>query len=168
MLISCAQNDPPQTDADRQMADTLHRHRVFELLLAVVTLGSLAALLACQVWMQMDRGQTVATWAGLVYDAEPAAASFDGLYGSVTIELLDYSELEQAFVLINGQKAGVFDSTELTLRVFDGDVLELDTTAYRAPVRFRLRRVSAGINESFLFDELELCGERRQLGRIVF
>lgn len=168
MRINLWQDEPDRADTDRELLRFLQRRSVFEAVLAVVTLASLALLVACQVWLRLDNGQTVATWAGLTYDARPAAVSMDGLYGSVTIELADYSELAQAFVFINGQKAAAFDSAELTLRVFDGDVLEIDVTAYRVPVRFRLGRVSAGINESFLLQELELCGERRQLGRIVF
>lgn len=153
---------------EQELAVLLCRRRRFEVMLGLVTMLVLCGMVACQVWLWLDRGQTVAAWSGVVYDVEPAAATMNGLYGSVTIELLDYSELTQAYVLINGQRAGTFDDNELTLRVFEGDVLELDVTAYRVPVRFRLGRLSAGIREDLLLSEVELCGERKSLGHIAF
>lgn len=128
----------------------------------------LISVVACQIWLHYDEGRTVAVWSGTKYDVQPVAAMQDTAYGSITIELTDYSELTHAAVLINGQQVAVFAGNEVSLRVFDGDVIELDTVAYKVPVRFRLKKASAAICKEFLLSEIELCGERKELGRIVF
>ena len=92
----------------------------------------------------------------------------DGLWGSVTLDLQTYTELERALVLVNGVEAGRFTADSLTLRVYDGDLLELDCTAYSRPVSFHLSKASVGIDRAALQTELELCGERAIIGRIKF
>ncbi len=126
------------------------------------------SVLACQIWLHYDDGRTVAVWSGTKYGVRPVAAIQDVDYGSITIELVDHSELTHAAILINGQKVAVFATNEVNLRVFDGDVIELDTVAYKVPVRFRLKKASAAICKEFLLSEIELCGERKELGHIVF
>jgi hypothetical protein len=158
------------SDYNEEKARMLKRRRGFEWLLALLVLGALAALLVCQFWLYVDRSRAAATWYGMEYDEAvvPAAASNSGLYGSITLELAEYSRLEHAYVLINGVKAGDFSEPELTLRVFDGDVLEVDASAYNVPVRIRLQKASYGIDRERLFSEVQVCGERKEIGCVIF
>ena len=71
-------------------------------------------------------------------------------------------------MLVNGVEAGRFTADSLTLRVYDGDLLELDCTAYSRPVSFHLSKASVGIDRAALQTEMELCGERAIIGRIKF
>ena len=48
----------------------------------------------------------------------------------VTLYLKNYSLLPHLQVLVNGNKAGVFDNRYVTVSVQDGDVIEIDGTFY--------------------------------------
>lgn len=143
----------------------------FNRLLAAVIFLLLAALLVCQLGMYQGRLQPVDSWRGAEYrDGEVAAvtAQTTGLTGTVVWRLTDYSCLEELRLLKNGYEAGRFTSAEVRLRVADGDVLEIDATAYQRPVRLKLQQASSGIDRSYLLRELGLSGERLRLGKIVF
>lgn len=148
------------------------RRRWFEVWLAAALTVGLAALVLCQICLYQGRIQPDASWYGSDYQADgeivAAEALYDGLYGTVTYELCDYSRLEEAKIWQNGYDAGGFCEPELTLTVSPGDTLELDAAAYRRPVRVRLKRASTGINMAFLLSDVEICGGRIDLGRVVF
>ncbi len=148
------------------------RRRLFEMWLAAALVLGLTALVLCQVCLYQGRIQPAASWYGSDYRADgesvAAGALDEGLYGTVTYELCDYSRLEEAKIWQNGYEAGGFSEPELTLAVSPGDTLELDAAAYQRPVRVRLKRASTGINTAFLLSDVEICGGRINLGRIVF
>lgn len=143
---------------------------------AGLVLIGVAALLGCQLWLWQSSNRADA-WYGLDYDqtlaelmpeAQPVGLSETGLWGNVTLALEKYTQLERAYVLVNGRRAGSFVGDSLTVRVYDGDLLELDCTAYSRPVGFQLKRASTGIDRSLLQEELRLQGERAVIGRIKF
>lgn len=76
-----------------------------------------------------------------IYPEEAAAPGV----GSITVETIDYTSLEQAFLLINGRRAGDFSEGKLTVAVVSGDVLEIDAAQYLHPVQFRIEKVSSSI-----------------------
>ncbi len=140
-------------------------------LLVVVIFLLVAALLVCQLGMYQGRLQPVGSWWGAEYrggEVAAVTAHTTELTGTVVWRLTDYSRLEELRLLKNGHEAGRFTSAEVRLRVADGDVLEVDATAYQQPVRLKLQQASSGIDRSCLLRELGLSGERLQLGRIVF
>ena len=143
----------------------------FNRLLAVLILLLLAALVACQLGMYQGQLQPVNSWRGAEYQGGEVAAvtaQTTGLTGTVVWRLVDYSSLEELRLLQNGHEVGRFTSAEVRLRVADGDVLEVDASAYQRPVRLKLQQASSGIDRSYLLRELGLCGERLPLGKIVF
>ncbi len=148
------------------------RRRWFETWLAAALAVGLAALVLCQICLYQGRIQPAASWYGSDYRADGESVSagtlYEGLYGTVTYELCDYSRLEEAKIWQNGYEAGCFSEPELTLAVSPGDTLELDAAAYQRPVRVRLKRASTGINTAFLLSDVEICGGRINLGRVVF
>jgi hypothetical protein len=150
------------------LAAYLRHWHFFEKILGCLVLLGVVALLACQLWLGQSNGRSD-VWYGLDYaEALPAVQQTDGLWGSVTLDLQTYTELERALVLVNGVEAGRFTADSLTLRVYDGDLLELDCTAYSRLVSFHLSKASVGIDRAALQTELELCGERAIIGRIKF
>ena len=156
----------------------LRRRRSQERLWAALLLGSLFLLLSYQGWRYLGESRrpewldwdlNFANWYGQDYaEVLPAVRQQEGLWGNVTLELQDYSELHRALVLLNGNEAAHFSSNRLNLRVFDGDLLEIDCTAYARPVRFSVVKTSVGIDRAALRTDLELCGERGTVGKIKF
>lgn len=75
---------------------------------------------------------------------DPEKTAAKGI-GTITVKTVDYTSLAQAFLLINGHRAGDFSEGKLTVAVASGDVLEIDAEHYMHPVQFRIEKVSSGI-----------------------
>lgn len=91
---------------------------------------------------EQEPGQLVNPEQPLAVDVEN-----DGLFASLTIEVSDYDSLEQAYLLVNGAVSGSFHGKQLVVRVYPGDVLEIDTSAYLSPCRFQIIKKSSHIRE---------------------
>lgn len=156
----------------------LQRRRRQENWFAVVLTVSLLIMLLYQAGFYLYQNQKLAwlgwelpleNWYGASYDEVlPTVKQTEGLWGVVTLQVQDYSELKRACVLINGVQAGNFTSQTLTLRVFAGDIVEIDCSSYGRPVYFRLIKASSGIDRSALKSELILNGQRGSVGQIKF
>lgn len=144
--------------------------RYAEIALCLLVVVGLVVLILAQVGLYRGRIQPVNSWYGEEYRAEvqAVAAFVDEPYGVVTWELVDYSRLELAEIWRNGRPVAEFSQAEVTFRVYEGDVLSLNATAYQRPVRVRLKKLSAGIDSAFLLGDAEACGEVIELGRIVW
>lgn len=84
--------------------------------------------------------------------------------GSFTLVLQDYTSLDQARVLVNGQVRGRFSNPCLKINVTPGDTVEVDTQAYRHPVRFRIEKVSSSLQfpvegMTFTSDQVTMIGK---------
>lgn len=85
---------------------------------------------------------------------EAPAAAVDGLsvdkmlnsdVASITIDTVDYTSLNKAFLVVNGHRQGDFSEGRLTADVTSGDVIEIDTSLYSHPVQFRVVRTSSNL-----------------------
>lgn len=75
--------------------------------------------------------------------------------------------LEQAYLLINGERAGSFAAGELQVRVYDGDLLAVDCRAYDRELCFRVDGMSASVEERYLPRRFSCRGEAAVWGFIV-
>ncbi len=127
----------------------------------------LVLLLIVQAGLYSGRLQPVNSWYGAVQPtAAVAVVADDAPYGIVTWELVGSSRLEAAVLCRNGQAVQSFGKPQVTVRVYAGDVLSIDATAYLKPVRICLKKVSSGIDKARLLTDVEVCGERMVLGNI--
>lgn len=92
----------------------------------------------------------------------------EGLFASLTIEVCDYDNLEQAHLLINGETAGRFSGKNLVVRVYPGDVLEIDTSAYLNPCRFQVTKKSSHIREETIETTITTENGYGWIGKISF
>ena len=97
-----------------------------------------------------------------------AASQRDGLFSNITIEVADGRSLPQAKVLINGRIAGDFTAGSVTVRVYAGDFVLLDTLAYAGEISFCVTRMSSNISREGLQPELTVTDGQEILGRIIF
>jgi len=81
------------------------------------------------------------------YYQEKAVVANNGenLFGNIRISSNGVS-LEQAYLLINGQKSGNFGNSELVARVYEGDTVEIDAGAYKCQLNFTILAVSSNID----------------------
>ncbi|MGE5423059.1 MAG: hypothetical protein ACM3QW_07330 [Ignavibacteriales bacterium] len=64
---------------------------------------------------------------------------------SITIDTVDYTSLNKAFLVVNGHRQGNFSEGRLTTDVSSGDVIEIDTSWYSHPVQFKVVRTSSNL-----------------------
>ncbi|AEG61174.1 hypothetical protein [Desulforamulus ruminis] len=64
---------------------------------------------------------------------------------TLVLQLVNFSTLPKAKVLVNGQMKGDFSHPYVTVPVENGDVVEVDTTFYQHSVRIRIADVSSRV-----------------------
>lgn len=89
------------------------------------------------------------------------------LFGNITIELTGYNTLPQAQVLVNGVSAG-FTEKQVMVRVYAGDVVEVDASAYDRSVSFAVVKASANINIDYLQERLTVNSSKAKVGEVLF
>ena len=100
--------------------------------------------------------------------AIPARAEEEGLFGNLYLESEEQISLEQAYLWINGEKCGDFAQGSLTVRVYPGDVIQLDTLAYGRTLFFSIQAVSSSIDMDYLSSAITCFAEIVTVGVIIF
>ena len=143
---------------------------VVQIILIVLIIGSGVGLLISQ-WILADNelrsGLQLKDWYGTEYGVD-AAANDAGLWGNVVLGIEQYSTLPLLEVYINGNKAGHFDTERLVLKVYPGDIVAVDSTAYAGRIKVKMVSCSSSISTEELQEEMWLKKERKNLGTIVF
>lgn len=65
----------------------------------------------------------------------------------LTITLVSQPRAPRALLLLNGKEAASFERAEVTLKVKEGDLVEVDGTLYRNPLQFRVTATAHEILE---------------------
>lgn len=84
----------------------------------------------------------------------------------VIVRLLDHRSAWRAYLLVNGREIGSFRERELVAPVKDGDLVEVDGTAYAGAVTFRIVGASADINAPRVGDQITTRGSIEQFARV--
>jgi hypothetical protein len=92
----------------------------------------------------------------------------NGLFGNIHIYTENQVSLSEAYVEVNGIRAGNFAKGNLLLRVYDGDTVNINTTAYKRELVFYISLISANIDSDSIKKELLVNGENIQAGVIKF
>lgn len=90
------------------------------------------------------------------------------LFGNLQLKTADGLSLPAAKLLINDLEAGNFGASELLVRVYEGDILTLDGSAYGRQLTFFLTTVSTNIDQSGLPAQIITEGNRVELAPIAF
>lgn len=77
--------------------------------------------------------------------AETAMARMSARQGNITLSLLQYDRLPQAKVRVNGREVASFTTTNVTVKVKKGDLLEIDGTKLPRTVSFQVISASADV-----------------------
>lgn len=91
----------------------------------------------------------------------------ESLFGNIRISSGDVS-LEQAYLLINGQKSGNFGNSELVVRVYEGDTVEIDGSAYKCQLNFSISAVSSNIDSDNWSKTVQTDGNIVKIADIKF
>lgn len=90
------------------------------------------------------------------------------LFGNIKITADDGFSLEYAQVLINGISFGDFKDGEVLVRVYPGDVVSIDGSAYKRELGFHITSVSSNISKDYVSTSLTTNGNIVDVGIIVF
>lgn len=90
------------------------------------------------------------------------------LFGNIKITADDGFSLEYAQVLINGISFGNFKDGEVLVRVYPGDVVSIDGSAYKRELGFHVTSVSSNISKDYVSTSLTTNGNIVDVGIIVF
>ncbi|MDO4582011.1 MAG: hypothetical protein Q4B96_05460 [Bacillota bacterium] len=93
--------------------------------------------------------------------------SDNSLFGNIRVSCAD-EPAQAARLLVNGVDSGGFEAGELLLRVYPGDVLSIDCTAYARRLIFEISAISANIDARYLQTTVIGEGNIINVGVIVF
>ncbi len=135
---------------------------------------SLVALVAAQALMTQDPFRFYLSFAERLQAekladspwVQPAVAPAKDT-GSITLELTNYSSLEKALVLVNGQVAGDFREKRITIPVQAGDTVEVDGSYYQYPLSILVQQVSDNIASPKAKQVIKVERSRARIGQIT-
>lgn len=151
---------PPQEKKDLNRFVGVQRILIFSLLIIALV------ILAVNFLPQGNEDSN-----GSVTILDPAAdvrGEDNSLFGNIRIITADGLSLAYAKVLINGIDYGNLGKGELLLRVYPGDTISIDGSAYQRQLLFQIRAVSSNISREFLQTDIVTDGNIAEAGIIVF
>ncbi len=103
-------------------------------------------------WAERLEGQPFQEWSN---SSARVMESESGLFAHMTIELKDYSSLAKAKLLINGQETADFRNKRVTVKIYPEDIISVDGSFYRRPLKFEIVEISSNIKEPSLHQNIE-------------
>jgi len=98
----------------------------------------------------------------------PVTRDEEGLFGNIYIETEDLLSLPQAKLLINNLVAGNFSDGFLLFRVYEGDIVQIDTTSYAEDISFYITRISSNIDNQNISTDIISRDGKALIGTIKF
>ncbi len=92
----------------------------------------------------------------------------NSLFGNIRIKTEDSLSLAYAHVLVDGADYGDLGEAELLLRVYPGDIISIDGSAYQKELQFQVTAISSNIDSEFLQTTVYSKGNIVEVGIIVF
>ncbi len=90
------------------------------------------------------------------------------LFGNIRIKTEDNLLLPKIIIYNNGLKVGNLGTGQLLLRVYENDVLTIDSRDYQRQIRLDINTLSSNIKENTLPKTLYLDGQKLDLAAIRF
>ena len=104
-----------------------------------------------------------------VFDtAVPVQQMDSGIFGNICFSSSDGISLAKAQLLVNGAVTGNFADGELIIRVYPGDIIDIDASAYKRQVVFTVDVISSNIDKGILPKMIKTNGDVVQVGIIRF
>lgn len=139
------------------MVNLIKSFRTFERYLIRFIVITLMALVVVQALMTQDSFRLYLSWAERMEGQEisyPVNRStgdentvnrIKSPKARVVIAIESFSSLPLTGILVNGQVSKPFSNKEVILMVKGGDKLEIDSSAYNFPVKYRIKEVSDNV-----------------------
>ena len=122
--------------------------RKLDIALIIFSLLALSLVLFAQTafYFDFDNG-LVAKRSEEYFTAElPTVREEYALFGNLELESAGGISLSKAVILINGQESGDFKDGDVLVRVYEDDVVTIDTSAYAREIEFGVSNYSRNID----------------------
>jgi len=103
-------------------------------------------------WSERMEGQEI-SYPATVDTGDTPSPTIESPQARMVITIESFSSLPLARLLVNGQEEQSFDQKEIVVKVKGGDKLEIDSSSYNFPVKYRIKAVSANVG----FPEADSC-----------
>jgi hypothetical protein len=105
------------------------------------------------------------------YDEFPEArvtgsTSMQSVFATVTIQCSNFTSLDKAVLLINGEEVGNFSDKQLTVKVQEGDVLAIDGSFYIHELVFEVVAASQNVAQPEIGQTVLVYGDVALLGQV--
>ncbi|NLW90640.1 MAG: hypothetical protein GXY34_03450 [Syntrophomonadaceae bacterium] len=136
------------------MKDLFYR---FERYLIRFILITLVSVIVIQGLMTRDSFRLYLSWSermegqGIYYPvsrenvSEKLPGKIQSPQASLVISIESFSSLPMADLLVNGRRCKTFENKDVKITVKAGDRLEIDSTRYSFPVKYRIKAVSQNV-----------------------
>jgi len=95
-----------------------------------------------------------------------ADTAIQSVFATVTIQCRNYSSLEKAVLLINGEEVGDFRNKQLTVKVSEGDVLAIDGSFYIHELIFEVVATSENVAQPEIGQTVRVYQDIAVLGKV--
>lgn len=87
--------------------------------------------------------------------------------GTVVLELNNFSSMQKASILINGQKVGDFQQKQVNIFVHHDDIIEIDGTFYAYPLTIWVKEVSENVRYPQKDQVIEVNKNLVRVGKVI-
>lgn len=134
------------------------------LIFTIIFIG--ISIFACNVWQKV--AQETNNELNILDSTIQVRNEQSGLFGNIRILTEDSLTLEFAHVRINNIPFGDFADKEILLRVYPGDIISIDGSAYKRALSFSITATSSNISPDYLKATVITNGDIADAGIIVF
>jgi len=149
----------------------------FERFLIAGIVFGLTALLLVQTMMVMDHQGFVAGLSKELgkrpfdfYQEYPEARVTSGPYqtvfATITIQCENFSSLEKAVLIVNGEEVGDFRDKQLTIKVSPGDIVSIDGSFYTHELVFKVVAASENVGQPEIGQIIRVNGDIALVGNV--
>jgi hypothetical protein len=125
----------------------LIRFAVLSLLVMVLVQGLMTAdpIRFYLSWGERMEGQTVSFPVASPGEDPPPVGEMKSPQTRLTIAVDKFSSLPKAKVLINGKEKYKFTEKQVTVEIYAGDTIEIDSSAYNFPIDYKIASISPNL-----------------------
>jgi hypothetical protein len=148
-----------------------------EKILVRVVIFGLVALVGVQAMLTSDSMRFYLSWAERLEGqpfpewSNPSARVMDAessVFAHLTVELMDFSSLSKAKVLLNDVEIADFRNKKVTIKVYPGDTIKIDGTFYNRKLKFVISEISPNISAPDLHQVIQTDSTVESFGQVKF
>lgn len=91
---------------------------------------------------------------------------YQSIFSTITIQCENYSSLEKAVLLVNGEEVGDFRDKQLTIKVSPGDIVAVDGSYYIHQLVFKVVAVSENVAQPEIGQMIIVDGDVAMVGEV--